>query len=279
MSNFSQRLLLSILLIAIIGACTYFSYEPMMRPIFVLITAGFIVGALWEYYQIAKANGSKPLSKLGIIGSIILLFVFYYTGMDLQTSIWPAITFLLILFSAFISYFFTGLNPVSNLAVTMFGIVYLTLPLGSMLPINFIYGRKWLLYLLLVTKLTDVGAYFIGKMFGRHKLAPVISPKKTWEGAVGGFIVGTIVSYAMHKVSLNVFDESFFSSSLQSLWFGGMMSIVAQIGDLSESMLKRDSGVKDSNRLPGLGGILDMLDSLVFTAPLLYFFLKLKVGL
>lgn len=275
MSNFFQRLTLSSLLGAILFVVVYFSNDPWLQPVFVVLTGAVIIAALWEYYHIAKGSGIDPVASIGIIGSICYLYMVYLTIDRPDLSDWPLIVLGLILFSAFLSYFFSGISPFTNLAVTVFGVVYLTVPLGAFIPINLVYGRYWLLYLLLVTKLTDVGAYLVGKQWGKHKMAPVISPKKTWEGAVGGFLIGTFSSYVLHKTSVFFFGPGLFNSSLQSLGFGAIMSIVAQIGDLSESLLKRDSGVKDSNRLPGLGGMLDMVDSLVFTTPLLYFFLKL----
>jgi phosphatidate cytidylyltransferase len=136
-------------------------------------------------------------------------------------------------------------------------------------------GRWWLIYVLAVTKMTDIGAYFCGKLFGKTKLAAYISPKKTIEGSLGGLIIGIVTSY--------VFSEGMHGwltplpmilTVSQSIWLGGITSFLAQFGDLSESLLKRDMGVKDSNQLPGVGGMLDMMDSLVFTAPFIYIYLK-----
>lgn len=274
MSNFLQRITFGTVLAAIFCLVIYLSDDPSFQPIFASLLAAVICGALWEYYQIAKANNLQPLATIGIIGSLCYLALLYLSLSHPILSEWPFICLGLVFFCAFLSYFFAGISPLANLAVTVFGVIYLTVPLSAILLIDLQFGRYWMLYLLLVTKLTDVGAYFVGKQWGRVKLAPTISPKKTWEGAVGGFILGTLTSYIMHKVSIALFNQGLFSSSLQSLWFGALMSIVAQIGDLSESLLKRDGGVKDSNRLPGLGGLLDMVDSLVFTTPLLFFFIK-----
>lgn len=275
MSNFVQRLLMGTMLGALFCTVIYLSHDPLFQPLFVLVLAAVIGAALWEYYKITKARGHQPVETIGIFGSVVYLYALYLTMGQTTVVEWPMIVIGLTLFSAFVFYFFSGISPLVNLAITVFGIIYLTIPLSAMLLIDIDYGRYWMLYLLLVTKLTDIGAYFGGKQLGRHKLAPVISPKKTWEGAVAGFLVGTLTSYVLHKISIEYFGAPLFSSSLHSLWFGAIMTIVAQIGDLSESLLKRDSGVKDSNKLPGLGGILDMVDSLVFTAPLLYMFLKL----
>lgn len=275
MSNFVERILMGTLMGALFCTLIYLSHEPLFQPLFVLVLAVVIAAALWEYYKITKASGHQPVETIGIVGSIVYLYALYLTMGQATLVEWPMIVIGLTLLSAFVFYFFSGISPLVNLAVTVFGIVYLTIPLSSMLLIDIDYGRYWMLYLILVTKSTDIGAYFAGKQLGRHKLAPVISPKKTWEGAVAGFLLGTFASYVLHKISIEYFGVPLFSSSLLALGFGALMTIVAQIGDLSESLLKRDSGVKDSNKLPGLGGILDMVDSLVFTAPLLYMFLKL----
>lgn len=275
MSNFFQRLTLSTILSTVLFIVIYFSNEPFLQPLFLLVTAAVISGALWEYYSISKASGSTPVASIGLIGSLIYLYLLYLSIGNPLLADWTWISLALMLFSAFLYYFFSGVSPFPNLAVTTFGVVYITIPLSAFIPINLIDGRYWLLYLLIVSKMTDVGGYLIGRQWGKHPMAPVISPKKTWEGAVAGFLTGVFASYLLHKASGAWFGSELFSSSLQSLWFGALMSILAQLGDLSESLLKRASGVKDSNRLPGLGGMLDMVDSLVFTTPLLYFFLKL----
>lgn len=275
MNNFLQRLTMSGILSTVLLVVIYFSNQAHFEPVFFLLTTVVISGALWEYYQISKVSGCNPVTSIGIVGSIIYLYMVYLAMSNPFLEEWPLITLALLLFTAFLYYFFSGVSPFPNLAVTIFGVVYITIPLSAFIPIDLFYGRYWMFYLLIVTKMTDVGAYFVGKQLGRHQLAPQISPKKTWEGAVAGFLTGVLASYALHKVAKVWLDAELFTSSLQSLWFGALMSIAAQLGDLSESLLKRASGMKDSNRLPGLGGLLDMVDSLVFTTPLLYFFLKL----
>jgi phosphatidate cytidylyltransferase len=135
-------------------------------------------------------------------------------------------------------------------------------------------GRWWLVYLLVVTKITDIGAYFIGRLWGKRRLAPVLSPKKTIEGAFGGFICAILGSLAMVYIGQEFAGKSFPLHPSDALWLGIVIGIFGQIGDLAESLLKRDAAAKDSNTLPGLGGILDMLDSLIFTAPIVYFYLR-----
>ncbi len=137
------------------------------------------------------------------------------------------------------------------------------------MPIGTELLRKQLIvYLILVTKSGDIGAYFIGTRFGRHSLIPRISPNKTVEGMLGGLGFSVLVSL----VSIN-FLPSF--SLIRLLILGLVLGTLAQVGDLSESLIKRDCGVKDSGQtFPGLGGVLDTIDSVLFTVPIFYFYVK-----
>lgn len=267
MSNFAERLLVSFGVIVVVFLTIFFSDIPAVRPIFTLVTSAIICVALWEFYHIAKGKGYEPLSRLGIVGSVGYLYALYLSIELPHLTLLPFFILFLILFIGFLSYIFRGEKPLSNLAVTFFGLVYLTIPLGLMISINFEFGRKYLLLLLLITKLTDTGAYFMGKKFGNLKFAPYISPNKTWEGALGGFALGLGASLLISPFM----GISFAAAAI----LGSLLSLSSIFGDLTESLLKRDLGVKDSNHLPGLGGFLDVLDSLVFATPLLYFYLKL----
>jgi len=134
-------------------------------------------------------------------------------------------------------------------------------------------GRSLLLYAILVIKFTDIGAYFIGSSIGKHKMIPTISPAKTWEGVIGGVVIATGVS------SLLLFLYNYQLSGISFSWVDGLvlgfgLAVVGVVGDLVESMLKRAAGVKDSGSwLKGMGGILDVLDSLIFALPLLYIYI------
>jgi phosphatidate cytidylyltransferase len=130
-------------------------------------------------------------------------------------------------------------------------------------------GEALILFVILVTKSCDIGAFFFGRAFGTHSLIPRISPKKTVEGTIGGVITGFCVSI-LSKSYLPMF--SFYQLGA----LGIILSTLGQVGDLAESLIKRDCHVKDSGAtLPGYGGMLDMLDSLLFTAPIFYFYIKI----
>ncbi|MDF3130573.1 CDP-archaeol synthase [Kiritimatiellaeota bacterium B1221] len=135
-------------------------------------------------------------------------------------------------------------------------------------------GRSLLLYAILVIKFTDMGAYFVGSAIGKHKMIPAISPAKTWEGVIGGVAVATAVSsLLMYLYNYEVSGIAF--SRVDGLILGVGLAVMGVVGDLVESMLKRAAGVKDSGTwLKGMGGILDVLDSLIFALPLLYIYLR-----
>lgn len=274
MNNFQQRLFFSTLFLLILTAAIYFSSFPLFRPFFTLLVILVVSGALWEYYHMPKAKGIRAQCSIGIIGSSCYIYTLFLSTISYPAlSSWPVVMLGLTFFALLIYYLFNGKDSFVNSAVTIFGLAYLTLPLSALIPINFKFGSFWIVYLLIVTKMTDIGAYFIGKMWGKNKLAPLISPQKTWEGAIGGFIVAILSSFLLY-LFFGQFSMHIKLTLWTSIWLAALLSILAQLGDLAESVLKRDNGVKDSSSLPGLGGVLDIVDSLIFTAPMLCLFLN-----
>jgi phosphatidate cytidylyltransferase len=284
MSDLNQRLIISGLSVLFLLTVIYLSPYLYFRPFFVLACAAIIGSALWEFYSIGKAKGYAPLVKLGIVGTVVYVIADFLSTQSPRLELLPALVVGGITVSSFLYYFIKGSNPFINLSITLFGILYLTIPLSSVININYFFpseasqdGRWWLFYLLAVTKITDTGAFFCGKNFGKSKLVPYISPRKTWEGAIGGLVFGVATSLVLNWIAQTSFNTPpIVLTFWQSIYLGILISVVGQFGDLAESLLKRDGGVKDSNQLPGLGGMLDVVDSLIFTAPLLYVFLKLS---
>lgn len=284
MSNLSQRLIVGGASTFLVFLAILLSFESLFRPIFVLLCAGGIGVALWEFYSIARAVGFDPLRKCALACSTTYcLATFLSTPHGFNLELLPQITLVGSL-AVTLGYFFVrGKQPIGNSAVTLFGLLYLTLPLSTLLSIVYFFpeesahdGRIWLIYLILSTKMTDIGAYIAGKNFGTKKIAPYISPSKTVEGSIGGFFATLLTSVLYCQATPLLFNSREPLLPLTtSLWLGALIGLTAQFGDLAESLLKREGKIKDSNQLPGLGGILDMMDSLVFTAPLVYFFLKL----
>ena len=165
------------------------------------------------------------------------------------------------------------------MAYTVFGLFYVPWLFNCITKIIYVVpridgllvGQYYVLYLIAVSKFSDMGAYLVGSLIGKHKMVPHISPAKTWEGFGGALAFSLLASYglrALMPVKLGLLDN------VDCLVMGLTLSVVAVIGDLAESILKRSTGVKDSGRLlPGIGGMLDLIDSLLFTAPVLYFYL------
>lgn len=182
----------------------------------------------------------------------------------------PPIVLLMALAVLFAQQLAYGLSPMVTAASTLLPLAFVTLPLSTLIPIVYCCGdgRWWLLYLLIVVKGNDIFAYFVGKGLGRTPFAPAVSPKKTWEGTVAGIVGAALLSLLFLRVT--PLQLSFWAA----IPLGVGLAIAAQFGDLAESLLKREAKTKHSSSLPGLGGCLDMIDALIFSAPLLYIFLK-----
>jgi len=280
-----QRLAVSSVAIFISLLAIFMAPVPAFKPIFTLLIAGTIGMAMWELFQIFKAKGLEPASKAGIFFGVLYAVAVAVSTQYKAAEMLPKFILLISLLCCFLYYFSRGKSPLQNLSATVFSLAYLAVTLSCMIRIVYFFddhavqdGRWWLLYTLVVTKMTDTGGFFIGKRFGKEKLAPYISPKKTKEGALGGFLAAVVCSFVLMLLA-KIIDYGAFQMTLwQSIWLGAGIGICALIGDLSESLLKRDGGIKDSNQVPGLGGMLDVVDSLVFSAPLVYIFLKVFMG-
>lgn len=167
-------------------------------------------------------------------------------------------------------------TTIGNLAMTALSILYVGGLLGFLIQLRLFpgtgevsLGLMPLLSLIFVVKISDTGQYFVGRKFGKRKLAPVLSPGKTWEGAVGGIGISSLITATTLTFSMATKEGPLGWFSV--LVFCVVISLAGLVGDLAESLLKRDAGVKDSSSwLPGLGGVLDMLDSLLVAAPVAY---------
>lgn len=182
-----------------------------------------------------------------------------------------------VVFSLLLLFFFAeglvryrpGVSVLDDMTRRLFGVLYCTLPLVLLLEVRHAAQGGWLIsFLLLTIWATDVGAFFAGRRWGCRKLAPHISPGKTYAGFWGGMVLASLVGGGLaYSVSLPY-------GWLEATLLGGLLSVVGQMGDLAESLIKREAGVKDSGQLiPGHGGLLDRLDSLLFAAPVYYLFL------
>ncbi len=271
-----QRLLVGSLAVILFLVIDYYALVPGFEWLFVVVLSLIIGMALWEFFEMCSAMGYSPMMRTGIWGvALFLVAMLLQTKQPAFAVLPPAALFLLFVLAFALKLANTGKDPLSNLAVTFFGFCYIALPLSLLLPITYMSGqdgRWWLLYVVLVTKVTDIGGFMVGKTLGRHPLAPDISPRKTIEGALGGVAFAVLASLI---VGVGALDFSAFQAALLGL----LVSAAGQCGDLAESLLKRNAGVKDSSHLPGLGGVLDVMDSMIFTVPVVYLYLLMDSAL
>lgn len=237
------------------------------------------VGA-WELFRMARAGGSEPLERVGIVlAACIPLFVHSsYLGVH-RFSITSGVMIFLALTAAVIWARGVSRRPLLSLSVTVAGIIYPAL-VTYMYPIRYhdyvvdpLAGTVLVMFPVMLTWSTDTGAYAFGRMLGRHKLIPSVSPGKTIEGAVGGVVLAVAIAWLYTRFLLQPFAQ-LSMRPIGLVAFAIVIAIVAQVGDLAESLFKRDAGVKDSSKLlPGHGGILDRFDSLLFVLPVAYLLL------
>lgn len=234
----------------------------------------FVITSANEYVEILKHKGFFPFLKVILVISITMILI----SLSGNTQILPIVLMFGII-GSFLAVLFRGRQPyIANVATTILGFLIAWLPcyiclirqMGedvTLFGITFKQGLYFLLFLFFVIFFTDTGAYFFGIRFGKHKLSPVISPKKSVEGAIAGALCAIVAGLVIGKL-INI---SLFHAFVLSI----ITTVMAQLGDLSESLIKRDAGVKDSgNSLPGHGGFLDRADSYLFSMPVAYLYIK-----
>ncbi len=241
-----------------------------------------LLGAAWvAAFVIAGAGADGTVqfwgASLGIlaVGSFVALLwlIAFYRGAG-----WPAAAAYLVLGPVYVGFLLAHTLLLAQVGEAFFDVdpLYFDPVTG---PTIYEVGRNWLVFALLVTFATDSGAYLVGRAIGRHPMAPVTSPNKTWEGAGGGFVSAVIAAFLLYKIldlglGPTIWEGTWAAVNWQPLAIGATVGIVSQLGDLLESRLKRVSGVKDSGTLlPGHGGALDRLDSLLITLPTVYYLL------
>ncbi len=275
MSDFIRRVLVSGLAVAVLVCLIYFAFGAHFQYVVALLVALMSSIAVWEYEQFAKAKGGRMILPFLVGFVFVQTLSFFYAATYLGWPSGPVVVFFIGFLVLFALHFGEKEGAIVDLAVSSFGLLYIAVPMGMILGVLYmpgVDGRWWVTYLLVVTKITDVGAYCAGSLWGRRKLAPLISPKKTIEGAIFGLGCALAASFVFGWLS--DFTGSFHLGALEWIVLGLLLGVVGQFGDLSESLLKRDANKKDSNTLPGLGGVLDMVDSILFNAPILYIYLQ-----
>ncbi|MCX8090507.1 MAG: phosphatidate cytidylyltransferase [Verrucomicrobiae bacterium] len=284
---FFRRALSTVVLWGLLLAALFSGREWIANYVFLAFILILAVAGLAEFYALVEKRGLVCFRKWGLAGAVILMVgtFLHATGrLGIHNSPARANDFemgLIILFvlGLCLRQFFSRTNPAGILAIstTLFGLMYVPWLLNFIQKINFFpglgeAGRLYVLYFVLVTKFSDTGAYVVGSLWGRHKLIPRVSPAKTWEGFFGAIAISTGASLAFaHLAGARLPGMT----PLHAVILGALLGGAAVLGDLIESLFKREAGVKDSGRwFPGIGGVLDLLDSLLFNAPIMYLYLR-----
>jgi phosphatidate cytidylyltransferase len=240
---------------------------------FMIVFTIILVSGLWEFYQIFEKSGKNPQKNSGIISGVIIFGIGYLIATGNTKLHLMAVLVAVVLYIVIAELFRKHNTPFENITITFFGIVYIAVPISLLWYLAFRdnichYNRNLILGYFFLIWTNDTMAYLTGITIGKNKLLERISPKKTWEGVVGGFIFCIGIAYI---ISL------FFSDLTTWQWitYGSIIAVFGTIGDLAESMLKRSADIKDSGTLlPGHGGILDRFDSLFLAVPAVYLYLQ-----
>ena len=284
---FLRRLTSTVVLWTVIISSLFSGHRLISDGVFLFIIALLAVTGLMEFYDLVEKRGLVCFRNWGILAGILLtLGTFFHLegylgihGTPARVNDFETIFLILFVLGLCLLQFFSKSNTAGILAIstTLFGLMYVTWLLNFIQKINFFpglesNGKYYVLYFILVTKFSDTGAYAVGSLIGRHKMIPRISPGKTWEGFGGALVVSTAASLVFtHYLG----DKMPGMKPLHAVVLGVVLSSTAVVGDLIESLFKREAGVKDSGKFfPGIGGILDLLDSLLFNAPIMYLYLR-----
>lgn len=313
MSNSLQRVVTAliaipvIVLISMVGNILFFTFVALISAV-----------ALLEFYRLAEAKGAKPQRHLGVVAGFFINIAFYHvklvapvvsllagrgTAMPFpsQTQLLIITLIIIVAVLALVELFRNNGSAIINLSVTLLGLVYISLFFGTLIgirelfvPIDFPVLRyfpgelsvrdpavvdtvyRWggltVVSVFAVIWICDSAAYYGGRFLGRRKLFPRVSPNKTWEGAIAGFLFAIAAAVAAKYLALPYLEVS------AAVVIGCIIGVFGQLGDLIESLLKRDAGVKDSSTLiPGHGGVFDRFDSLLLVSPIIYLYLDFIV--
>lgn len=285
---FFRRLSSFLFLWTVILTALFSGNKLLSDYVFLAVMILLAASGLWEFYGLVEKRDLVCFKYSGLLAGVLLMigtFLNLTGNLGLHNS--PArvndfeTTFLILfVLGLCVRQFVAKSNTAGILAIstTLFGLMYVPWLLNFIQKINFFTGLSgdqghfYLLYFVLITKFSDTGAYAVGSLIGKHKMIPRISPGKTWEGFGGAIVVSTLASLIFVHLAHDKMPQM---NWMHAIILGVVLSTAAVIGDLIESLFKREAGVKDSGKLfPGIGGILDLLDSLLFNAPIMYIYLR-----
>ena len=266
--NMLKRIVTSLGIISVAGIIIFL----FPNWVFCLLTILFIGFALYEFFSVIEKRDFLVYKYFGIAAGIVIPITIYLHLGEGHANLEPFFIVIACLFTFVLQLARkeNAKNHLVSIAVTLFALFYISWFFSFFIKIKYLTdGARLVSFLIIVTKAGDIGAYFVGKKFGKNALISRISPRKTREGALGG-LVSSVLAAILCKFFLIDFPYH------HIILLGFLLGIIGQVGDLAESLFKRDFDVKDSGKeLPGLGGVLDVIDSLLFTAPIFYFYVKI----
>ncbi len=265
--SLARRIVTSVLILTLAGLVVF--YFP--NWVFALLASSMIGVGLFEFFNMVEKKKIFVYKYVTIIiGMLVPIIIYLQMGSEGYFALEPFFIVIACLF-IFVLQFTRrdSSEAIASIAVTLFGLLYIAWLFSFFIKLKFLpHGALLVTFLILVTKMGDVGAYLVGNSIGRHNLIPRISPHKTVEGTIGGLVFSVLTAVAS-KSYLPAFSYA------HLITLGVLLGILAQVGDLAESLLKRDCGMKDSGtNLSGFGGMLDLIDSLIFTTPIFYFYIQ-----
>jgi phosphatidate cytidylyltransferase len=259
-----QRTPTALVLLALLFAAV--QWAP--PAVFFLVIQAVIVLSLVEFYNLARRKKLQPQRAAGIVAALLLSVSFYVRTVPLSLALFGSLLFLGAYYLAYARTLERIMAVPGSMAITAFGALYVGFTLNFIYLLRIEKGPAHLYFFFAVIFIGDTGAYLFGKLLGRHKMSPLVSPHKTWEGCAGGLALAGLGAAAAQQLILTSVPLP------QAVLCGLVIHAVAQMSDPLESLFKRAVGVKDSsNLLPGHGGFLDRVDSLILAGPVFYFYI------
>jgi phosphatidate cytidylyltransferase len=264
--NINKRLPTAIVLLGVFFLIIQYGSPTLIFAVLQVV----ILAALLEFYNLARKKRLHPQRLLGAFLAVVIGLSYYFRGVFLLDL---ALYACLLSTGIYFVVYFARQEQLpyfsQSIALTFFGAVYLSFSLNYLYLLRVEKGAFYIYFLSAIVLLGDSGAYFLGKPFGKHKMTPLASPNKTWEGSLGGIIFAVLGAWAARELLLKDIEL------WRALLTGVLVHAVAQVSDPLESLFKRAVGVKDSsNLLPGHGGVLDRIDSFILASPFFYFLIR-----